>query len=142
MIEPATPAALVSTGIASAITHAAGLARRLVVTLLGFASGVPLALVGQALQPGMATEGLNIAAIGFLSLVGLRYTVKFLWAPLMDRLDVFGTPGRRRGWFVLTPPLLAGALTGLSTLNPAGALQTFALLALWRWRFCRPRRMW
>ena len=134
-VDPAVPqptrlAASAGTGVASANTRVAGLARLLVVALLGFASGLPLALVGQALQAWMATEGLDIAAIGFLSLVGLPYTFKFLWAPLMDRFEVFGALGRRRGWLVLTQLALAGALAGLSTLNPAGALQTFALLAL------------
>ena len=117
-------------GIATATTRTAGLVRLLVVGLLGFASGLPLALVGQALQAWLATEGLDIAAIGFLSLVGLPYTFKFLWAPLMDRFEVWPALGRRRGWLVLSQLALAGALAGLSLLSPAGALQTFALVAL------------
>ena len=62
--------------------------RLMTVTVLGFASGLPLALTGQALQAWMSVEGLDLATIGFLSLVGLPYTFKFLWAPLVDRFDL------------------------------------------------------
>ena len=103
--------------------------RMLVVTLLGFASGLPLALTGQSLQAWMTFDGLDIATIGFLSLVGLPYTFKFLWAPLMDRFDLPWL-GRRRGWRVLTQLGLAGLLWLLSHGSPAGALHIFALLAL------------
>ena len=103
--------------------------RLVVVALLGFASGLPLALTGQALQAWLTLDGLDVATIGFLSLVGLPYTFKFLWAPLMDR---FEPPllGRRRGWLVLTQLALAGALWALSLTSPSGALQVFALLAV------------
>jgi PAT family beta-lactamase induction signal transducer AmpG len=70
-----------------------------VVLVLGFASGLPLALTGQAMQAWLSLEGLDVATIGFLSLVGLPYTFKFLWAPLMDRFDLPWL-GRRRGWLV------------------------------------------
>jgi MFS transporter, PAT family, beta-lactamase induction signal transducer AmpG len=70
--------------------------RAAVVALLGFASGLPLALTGQAMQAWLSMEGLDVATIGFLSLVGLPYTFKFLWAPLMDRFDLPWL-GRRRG---------------------------------------------
>ncbi|MFO0204032.1 MAG: MFS transporter, partial [Alphaproteobacteria bacterium] len=73
----------------------------LVVLVLGFASGLPLALTGQAMQAWLTVSGVDIATIGFLSLVGLPYTFKFLWAPLMDRFELPGL-GRRRGWLVLT----------------------------------------
>ncbi len=75
----------------------AALHRLLAVTLLGFASGLPLALTGQAMQAWLSLEGLDVATIGFLSLVGLPYTFKFLWAPLMDRFDL-PLLGRRRCW--------------------------------------------
>src|SRR5690349_19260914 len=88
--------------------------RLIVVTLLGFASGLPLALTGQAMQAWLSVEGLDIATIGFLSLVGLPYTFKFLWAPLMDRFDLWPALGRRRGWLVLTQLALAGGLRLLS----------------------------
>ena len=87
----------------------AALHRLAAVTVLGFASGLPLALTGQAMQAWLSADGVDIATIGFLSLVGLPYTFKFLWAPLMDR---FEPPwlGRRRGWLVLTQLALAAAL--------------------------------
>jgi len=110
--------------------HAAAAYHLLVVGLLGFASGLPLALTGQALQAWLSTEGVDIATIGFLSLVGLPYTFKFLWAPLMDRFELWPALGRRRGWLVLTQLTLAGALWALSATPPRGALQVFALLAL------------
>jgi len=98
------------------------------ITVLGFASGLPLALTGQAMQAWLSTDGLDIATIGFLSLVGLPYTFKFLWAPLMDR---FEPPwlGRRRGWLVVTQLALAGALLWMAATPPATALGAFALLA-------------
>jgi PAT family beta-lactamase induction signal transducer AmpG len=103
--------------------------RLLCVMVLGFASGLPLALTGQALQAWLSMEGVDVATIGFLSLVGLPYTFKFLWAPLMDRFDPPGL-GRRRGWLVLTQLLLALALWGLSQLSPQQSLSVLALLAL------------
>jgi len=100
------------------------------VTLLGFASGLPLALTGQAMQAWLTVEGLDLAAIGFLSLVGLPYTFKFLWAPLMDRFECVGALGRRRGWLVLTQLALAALLFLLAATSPKESLRGFALLAL------------
>lgn len=103
--------------------------RLLVVSLLGFASGLPLALTGQALQAWLTMDGIDIATIGFLSLVGLPYTFKFLWAPLMDRFDLPWL-GRRRGWLVLTQLALAAALAALAATSPADSMRAFALLAV------------
>jgi PAT family beta-lactamase induction signal transducer AmpG len=100
------------------------------VTLLGFASGLPLALTGQAMQAWLTVEGLDLAAIGFLSLVGLPYTFKFLWAPLMDRFECVAALGRRRGWLVLTQLVIAALLLVLADTPPKEALRAFALLAL------------
>jgi len=102
--------------------------RLVAVTVLGFASGLPLALTGQAMQAWLTADGVDIATIGFLSLVGLPYTFKFLWAPLMDR---FEPPwlGRRRGWLVVSQLALAGALLWMAATPPASALGAFALLA-------------
>ncbi|MBK9359626.1 MAG: MFS transporter [Rubrivivax sp.] len=103
--------------------------RLVIVALLGFASGLPLALTGQAMQAWLTTEGVDIATIGFLGLVGLPYTFKFLWAPLMDRFDLPWL-GRRRGWLVLTQLALAGLLLALAATSPAAAIRAFALLAV------------
>ncbi len=107
----------------------AALHRLAVVTLLGFASGLPLALTGQAMQAWLTVDGIDLATIGFLSLVGLPYTFKFLWAPLMDR---FEPPwlGRRRGWLVLTQLALAGVLLLLAAQSPREGIRAFALLAV------------
>jgi MFS transporter, PAT family, beta-lactamase induction signal transducer AmpG len=102
------------------------------VTVLGFASGLPLALTGQAMQAWLTVSGIDLATIGFLTLVGLPYTFKFLWAPLMDRFEPPGSAwlGRRRGWLVLTQLLLAGLLYLLSLTSPNDAIRAFALLAV------------
>ena len=103
--------------------------RLAMVTLLGFASGLPLALTGQAMQAWLSLDGIDVATIGFLSLVGLPYTFKFLWAPLMDRFDLPWL-GRRRGWLVLTQLLLAGALLLMAGTSPKTSMQLYALLAV------------
>ena len=126
-MPPPTPAA--SALPRSAAQRAAALHRGIVVTVLGFASGLPLALTGQAMQAWLSMEGLDVATIGFLSLVGLPYTFKFLWAPLMDRFDL-PVLGRRRGWLVATQLLLALLLFILAGISPKGATQAFALLAV------------
>lgn len=99
------------------------------ILVLGFASGLPLALTGQAMQAWLTVDGIDLATIGFFGLVGIPYTFKFLWAPLMDR---FEPPflGRRRGWLVLTQLALGGLLWLMSGLSPATAPQLFALAAL------------
>jgi PAT family beta-lactamase induction signal transducer AmpG len=99
------------------------------VLVLGFASGLPLALTGQALQAWLTMDGLDVAQIGFLSLIGLPYTFKFLWAPLMDRVDL-PLLGRRRGWVVLAQALLALALFLLADVSPKLALPLFAALGV------------
>ncbi len=99
------------------------------ITVLGFASGLPLALTGQAMQAWLSVEGVDVATIGFLSLVGLPYTFKFLWAPLMDRFELPWL-GRRRAWLVTTQLALAGALLWLAATSPTEATRTFALLAV------------
>ena len=99
------------------------------VLFLGFASGLPLALTGQAMQAWLTVDGVDIATIGFLGLVGVPYTFKFLWAPLMDR---FEPPflGRRRGWLVLTQLALAGVLWWMSSLSPSTTPLLFAAAAV------------
>src|ERR1700676_4505120 len=87
-----------------------------VMLMLGFSSGLPFLLTGNTLGYWMRDEGTTLGAIGFLSWVGLAYSPKFLWAPLVDRLDapVFGRVGHRRGWLIVSQFLVAVGLTGLS----------------------------
>lgn len=109
-------------------TFVAGL-RLFAVLFLGFASGLPLALSGQAMQAWLTVDGLDIATIGFLGLVGIPYSFKFLWAPLMDRFDP-PLLGRRRGWLVITQLSLAAMLFWMSNLTPKDNLALFAVAAL------------
>jgi len=107
----------------------AALHRAGAVLVLGFASGLPLSLSTVALQAWLAMDGVDMARIGFLTLLGLPYTFKFLWAPLMDRVDL-PVLGRRRGWIVLTQAGLAAALVALAGVSPLTALPAFAGLGL------------
>jgi PAT family beta-lactamase induction signal transducer AmpG len=112
------------------MTHSlASLHRLAAVLFLGFASGLPLALTGQAMQAWLTVDGVDIATIGFLGLVGVPYTFKFLWAPLMDR---FEPPflGRRRGWLVLAQLALAAMLWWMAGLSPKDAPLLFAAAAV------------
>lgn len=96
---------------------------------LGFSSGLPLALTGSTLQAWMMSEKVDIRLIGLFSLVGLPYTLKVVWAPLMDR---FPAPwlGRRRGWILTTQILLSASLLILGSLSPPRHLQMVAALAI------------
>ncbi|WP_218185496.1 MFS transporter, partial [Stenotrophomonas pictorum] len=105
------------------------LRRLFVILLLGFASGLPLALTGGAMQAWLTVDGLDLVTLGFLSLIGIPYTFKFLWAPLIDRFDL-PLLGRRRGWIVLLLLLLAAALLAMSTLSPSRNLALFASAAV------------
>ncbi|MGJ3246594.1 MAG: AmpG family muropeptide MFS transporter [Elainellaceae cyanobacterium] len=97
--------------------------------LLGFASGLPLFLTSRTLQAWMTVEGIDLGAIGLFSLVGLPYSLKFLWSPLLDR---FIPPffGRRRGWLVITQIALTGAIAAMSLQRPTQSLQLLAFNAL------------
>ncbi|MES2196799.1 MAG: MFS transporter [Pseudomonadota bacterium] len=95
--------------------------RVLIVLLLGFSSGLPLALSGSTLQVWMAESGVDLHTIGLFALIGTPYTLKFLWAPLVDALHVpFFTRafGRRRGWLVFSQMLLIGAILLLALTDP------------------------
>ncbi len=96
---------------------------------LGFASGLPLALTGGTLQAWATIEQVSLQEIGFLTLVGSAYTLKFLWAPLVDR---YAPPwlGRRRGWMVLMQVLLALGMLAMGCLSPGQSLLPLALLAV------------
>ncbi len=97
--------------------------------LLGFASGLPLALTAGTLQAWLAAERVDIVAIGWFALVGQPYTYKFLWAPLMDR---FALPflGRRRGWLLVTQVALAAAIAFMGTLKPTDSAWLLGGIAL------------
>ncbi len=91
--------------------------RMLVAFLMGFACGLPLLLTISVLQAWMKEEGVDLTVIGMMALVGLPYSLKFLWAPLMDR---FTPPflGRRRGWLLVAQICLMATIAGLGTTDP------------------------
>lgn len=113
----------------SALLAAFGNRRIFFVLLLGFSSGIPLALTGSTLQAWMTSEKVDLAVIGVFSLVGLPYTIKYLWSPLMDR---FVPPflGRRRGWMLVTQVALLLAVAAMAFSEPGAHPGALALLAL------------
>jgi MFS transporter, PAT family, beta-lactamase induction signal transducer AmpG len=96
--------------------------RVLIVLFLGFSSGLPLALSGSTLLVWMTESGVDLRAIGLFAAVGTPYTIKFLWAPIIDALDapiLSGLLGRRRGWLVLSQLALIGAIVFLAFCDPS-----------------------
>ena len=103
--------------------------KMLVMLLTGFSSGLPLLLTGSTLKFWMREEGLDLTSIGVFGLVGLPYTLKFLWAPLLDRIVLpFG--GRRRGWMFITQVALLITLAFMAFAQPAIHLPAIAGLCL------------
>ena len=107
--------------------------RVLIVLLLGVSSGLPLALSGSTLLVWMRESGVDLGTIGLFALVGTPYTLKFLWAPLVDALHVplfTRAFGRRRGWLVFSQLLLIVAILLLALTDPARSPLLVALGAL------------
>jgi PAT family beta-lactamase induction signal transducer AmpG len=107
--------------------------RVLVVLLLGFSSGLPIVLVGSTLQAWMKESGIDIKTIGLFAAVAVPYNVKFLWAPLVDSLDVpvLGRLlGRRRAWLLLSQAWLMAAIACLGLCDPAISAFLVAIGAL------------
>ncbi|MFS2222454.1 muropeptide MFS transporter AmpG [Pantoea sp. B65] len=97
--------------------------------ILGFASGLPLALTSGTLQAWMTVENVDLKTIGFFSLVGQAYVFKFLWSPMMDRY----TPpffGRRRGWLLISQLLLIVGIVAMGLMDPSRNLTLLAALAV------------
>lgn len=104
--------------------------RRLAVMFpLGFLSGLPLALTAGTLQAWLTVEGVDLKTIGIFTLVGLPYTLKFLWAPVIDRL-VPPWLGRRRGWMVLTQLCVALGVALMAVTSPRHHPELLAVFAL------------
>ncbi len=120
------------TAAREATAHVA-LVRRLhrlaMVLVLGFAAGLPLALTGGAMQAWLTIEGLDLVTLGFLALIGVPYTFKFLWAPLIDRFEI-PLLGRRRGWIVLIQLAIALVLFWMSSVSPSQSILWFAIVAV------------
>ncbi|HAE05200.1 MAG TPA: AmpG family muropeptide MFS transporter [Richelia sp.] len=100
-----------------------------VILLVGFSSGMPLFLTSKTLQAWMTVENVDLSTIGLFSLVGLPYSLKFLWSPLLDR---FSLPllGRRRGWLITLQIGLLLAIACMGLQQPKQALQLLVINAL------------
>lgn len=96
--------------------------------LLGYAAGLPLLLIGSTLQAWMTDSEVDLGTIGMVSLIGLPYTIKFVWSPFLDR---FRVPflGRRKGWMVVFQALLVGSIFSLSLVNPKENLMLVGVIA-------------
>jgi MFS transporter, PAT family, beta-lactamase induction signal transducer AmpG len=106
--------------------------RTLVMLALGFSSGLPFLLVGNTFGYWLRDEGTTLTAIGFISWVGIAYSLKFLWAPLVDRVDApgLGWLGRRRSWMALAQVFIAFGLVAMAMTGPEPALMTMGAFAL------------
>jgi MFS transporter, PAT family, beta-lactamase induction signal transducer AmpG len=107
--------------------------RVLIVMFLGFSSGLPLALSGSTLLIWMRESGVSLGTIGLFALVGTPYTVKFLWAPIIDALDVpvlSKLLGRRRGWLLLSQLILIATIVFLGACDPSVSALVVAIGAL------------
>ncbi|HEX7676059.1 MAG TPA: AmpG family muropeptide MFS transporter [Bdellovibrio sp.] len=101
----------------------------LIVFLLGFSSGLPLALTGGTLKTWLSREHVDISTIGYFSWVGIAYSLKFLWSPLLDRFTLFKA-GRRRSWMLTMQLALIGSLLYMGTLSPTLNLPIMATMAV------------
>jgi PAT family beta-lactamase induction signal transducer AmpG len=100
-----------------------------ILLLLGFSSGLPFYLTSKTLQGWMTTAHVDLATIGFFSLVTLPYSLKFVWAPVMDRY-IPPFLGRRRGWVLITQVLLLLAIAAMSLHDPVQGLRMLAINAI------------
>lgn len=101
----------------------------LMVVLSGFSSGLPLSLTASTMQAWMKDSGVDLTTIGAFALVGLPYSLKFLWAPVLDRYTL-PFLGRRRGWILLWQVFLVAAIAAMGLVDPKENLALLAALAL------------
>jgi PAT family beta-lactamase induction signal transducer AmpG len=103
--------------------------KTLIIIMMGLSSGLPLALVGGTLQAWMKSDSVNLATIGFFAMATIPYTLKFFWAPAMDRFQLTRF-GRRRSWMLLTQVLLILSVLALSFAHPKENLAFVAAMAV------------
>ena len=103
--------------------------KMLVSLLMGFSSGLPLAMTGGTMQAWLKEAGVDLTTIGLFAFVGTPYTLKFLWSPIFDR---FTLPflGRRRGWLLIMQIALAATLAIMGMQDPVSNISLFAVMAL------------
>lgn len=106
------------------------LKRFLIIFLLGFSSGLPLALVSSTLQAWFADVGMSVAATGCLSLLGVPYVYRFLWAPILDRYTLWSSLGKRRSWLLTLQGLLAIGFNLMAWCSPTTSPGFMAFLGL------------
>ena len=109
-----------------------GRPRVAIMLALGFSSGLPFLLTAATLGYWLRDEGTSLKAIGFISWVGLAYSFKFVWAPIVDRVSPpgLGRLGRRRSWLLLTQIVLICGLIAMALIGPAGGLAAIGAAAL------------
>ncbi len=102
-----------------------------IMLIFGFSSGLPYVLLLATLYAWLGEAKVDLETMGVFSLIGLAYAFKFLWSPLVDRiqLPLIGHLGRRRSWLIPIQILLAGSFITLSQLDPLTSLGVFSLLA-------------
>ena len=103
--------------------------KMLIIFFMGFSSGLPFLLTGGTLKIWLARENVDISTIGYFSWVGLAYSLKFLWAPLVDRYNFLGI-GRRRSWMLITQVLLMLSIAYLGSLDPKESLALLAAICV------------
>jgi PAT family beta-lactamase induction signal transducer AmpG len=103
--------------------------RMLIIGLLGFSSGLPLLLTGGTFKMWLSREGIDVKTIGFLSWVGMAYSLKFIWAPLLDRYQLTRW-GRRRGWLMLTQLALVALIALMGFFEPKTTLMPMVVTAI------------
>lgn len=107
--------------------------RVFIMLLLGFSAGLPYLLIFDTLSAWLREDGLSLSIIGFFGLATLSYTLKFIWAPLIDRTTIPVLTkwlGHRRSWMVVTQVMVMFGLWSISGQNPSGSLATVALFAV------------
>ncbi|MBF7052578.1 MFS transporter [Halomonas sp. KAO] len=100
---------------------------------LGFSAGLPFLLVFSTLSAWLRSDGVEVAAIGFFAWIGMLYSIKFFWAPVVDRLPLpllTRRLGQRRGWMLLAQAMIIAGLVGLAGIDPLGQLPLVAAFAL------------
>lgn len=102
--------------------------RLLIVFILGFSSGLPLALVSSTLQAWFADAGMSVLATGMLSLLGLPYVYRFMWAPILDRYSLLPKLGKRRSWILVMQVLLCLGFNAMAWLSPLTSPMLMAAL--------------
>lgn len=103
--------------------------KMLVILLLGFSSGLPLLLVGSTLKLWLSTEKVDLSLISYITWTTMAYSLKFIWAPFLDRYSFLGME-RRKSWMILSQLCLVGGLVAMGTLDPKLSLGTVAAIAL------------